>query len=94
MPSLETIMLALIALLNAYTAWTISRAHAAVLMAGDKIASVAHDVHVVEKATNSMKDALVAATSAAANGAGYERGRLEGEVKAAAVAEGRLQGIP
>ncbi len=42
--------------------------------------------------TNSIKDALVKATGEAADSAGYERGRLAGEAKAATLAEGRLAG--
>lgn len=44
-----------------------------------------------EKNTNSMKDALVASTGQLAHAAGKEEGRIEGEVKAAAVAEGVAQ---
>lgn len=41
-----------------------------------------------EQNTNSMKDALVKATSEAAHSAGKEQGRIEGEVKAAALVRG------
>lgn len=44
----------------------------------------------VEVATNSMKDALVRTTGEAAHAAGKEEGRIEGEIKAADVAKGRL----
>ena len=45
----------------------------------------------VELATNSMKDALAAKTGEAAHAAGREEARVEGEVKAAAVAIGVAQ---
>lgn len=77
MPSFETIMWLLIAALNAFTAWTALRTKL--------------DMHKVEIATNSMKDALVAATATAAHATGREEARIEGEQKAAAVAEGKLQ---
>lgn len=47
---------------------------------------------LTEKNTNSMKDALVLATDKAAHAAGKEEGRVEGEAKAAVLAEGKLQG--
>lgn len=43
-----------------------------------------------EKNTNSMKDALVASTQKEAHSAGLEQGRVEGEAKAAVLAQGRL----
>lgn len=46
-----------------------------------------------EKNTNSMKDALVQSTADASFSKGEKSGRLEGEVKAAALAEGKLQAI-
>ena len=45
----------------------------------------------VEVATNSMKDALVKATGEASFKSGKEEGRIEGEAKAAILAEGKLQ---
>lgn len=47
-------------------------------------------IEVLEKNTNSIKDALVAKTGEAAHAAGKEEGRLEGEQKAAVLAEGVL----
>ena len=77
MPSFETIMWLAIAALNAFTAWATLRTRS--------------DMRKVEIATNSMKDALVAATRSAAHADGREEARLEGEQKAAAVAQGKLQ---
>lgn len=48
-------------------------------------------IEQVHLATNSMKDALVSATGTAAHAAGREEGRIEGEAKAAVLAEGKLQ---
>jgi hypothetical protein len=63
-----------IALLNAYTAYMSKRAH-------DVAVATKEDVATIEKATNSMKDALVASTAAAAlaegHAAGLEQGREE-----------------
>lgn len=85
MPSTETFMWFFTALMNAFTAWVAWRTHTL-------STQTALDVHKVEIATNSMKDALVSATASAAHAAGKEEGRVEGEVKAANVAEGKLQG--
>ena len=51
----------------------------------DKLNQVIEDVHKVELATNSMKDALVAATDKAAHAAGVNEERIKGEAKAAAL---------
>lgn len=45
------------------------------------------DVRTIEKATNSMKDALVKATGEAAHAAGRHEARMEGEAKAAIIAQ-------
>lgn len=63
------VMLLLIGLVNAYTAWLSHRTN--------------KNVAIVEKATNSMKDALVAATAKASlaegTAVGLAAGRLEGK---------------
>ena len=59
-----------VALINAYTAWISFRTHEATV-------KVAENVQVIEKATNSMKDALVASTQKAAFAEGKESGRLQ-----------------
>lgn len=55
-----------------------------------KIKTVASDVLLIEKATNSMKDALVHATGAAAKAEGKEEARIEGEQKASILATAQL----
>ena len=45
----------------------------------------------IETATNGINAALVKATGEAAHAAGKDEARIEGEMKAAAVAEGKLQ---
>jgi hypothetical protein len=70
------------AVIAAVLAW---KAHAAVV-------ATQANVSKVEVATNSMKDALVAATKAAAHAEGLEEGRLAGAAKAATLAEGQRQG--
>jgi hypothetical protein len=50
-----------------------------------RLAQVVVDVHKIELATNSMKDALVAATGDASFRAGKDEARIEGEQKAAAL---------
>ena len=74
-----------VAIINGYTAWAVNRAHAIA-------AQTMSDVHHIEKATNSMKDALVAATDKAARSEGMAAGRAQeksiGDQKAAQVAQG------
>lgn len=84
---INTLVLAVIAVINLITAVLTVRTH---------IAAVATqaNVEIIEKATNSMKDALVATTGKAAFLAGRQEATIEGEVKAAAIAEGKLQGQP
>lgn len=72
-----------IALLNVVTALVTWRTHLVVLPAISKITQL-------EKNTNSIKDALVKVTGEAAHAAGKEEGRVEGEQKAAILAEGKL----
>ena len=85
MPSPEVLAWLLIAIINAYTAWMGWKTN--------KMATqTAVDIRKVEIATNSMKDALVKATAVASHAEGHEEARLEGEQKAATLAEGRLKG--
>lgn len=56
------------------------------------LASVKVDIHKIELATNSMKDALVKATGDAAHAAGLKEGQVAGEAKAATLFEGQSQG--
>lgn len=49
-------------------------------------------IEQIHVATNSMKDALVAATGDAAHAAGKEEGRVEEEARAAVLAKGKLVG--
>ncbi len=74
----QNLTLLVIALLNAVTAFLAWRTH--------KL------TQQVETATNSMKDALVAATGLAAHAAGLAEGKASSERKAATFAEGVLQG--
>lgn len=60
MPSTDTLILLFVALINAYTAYKVRRAEV--------------NIEKVEKATNSMKDALVVA----AGKAGFTEGLAEG----------------
>lgn len=85
MPELNTWLLFAIAVTNFGTAvlwacmqWTVSK--------------IATNVQIVETATNSMKDALVAATAKAAHAAGMTEATAVAETKAATLAEGVLQG--
>lgn len=74
----NTLLLFGIAALNAFVAYQAQRTRA--------------DVHRVEVATNSMKDAQVAAKGATERLLGREEARIEGEQKAATLAEGVLAG--
>jgi hypothetical protein len=60
----NAIILLAIALLNAYTAWAASNTR--------------RNMALLEKNTNSIKDALVLATGRAEHGRGVEQGRAEG----------------
>lgn len=71
-----------IAIINAIISW---RTHASI-----KVTQA--DVLRVEKATNSMKDALVARTAEAAEAKGRDDERAVGEAKAAVLAQGILDG--
>lgn len=73
---IDTIALLFIAVLNAFTGYLAWRTRS--------------DVRVIEKATNSMKDALVAATDVAARAEGKEEGRLEGVAEGARQGQGRV----
>ncbi len=82
--SMQTLVILLaIAALNAYTAWETRRTRF------DTNSNTA-TIKELEKNTNSIKDALVKVTREAAHSAGKEEGRVEGEIKAAALAQGRL----
>ena len=63
----NTVGLLAIAMLNAFTAWMAWNSR--------------KNIEKIEIATNSMKDALVAATDKAAHAAGREEGRAEGRLK-------------
>ncbi len=79
------ITILVIGAINAFIAWMAYRTQKLIA-----------DTHLltkqVEVATNSMKDALVKATGEAAHAAGKDEGRLEGEIKAATLAKGKLKG--
>ena len=74
------------------------RAEHAALMAAthaqsatEKIDGVANDIHKVELATNSMKDALVSATAMASDLAGEKRGREDEVARQAAASEAKRE---
>jgi hypothetical protein len=67
---INTFVLLLVAALNAWTAWQLRHIER-------KVGQAADDIQRVETATNSMKDALVAATAKASHAEGVEQGRLE-----------------
>ncbi len=69
---INNIVLAIIAISNAITAYLAYRNHNA-------IAGVKADVKTIELATNSMKDALVLASGKVGEAKGYEAGRLAGQ---------------
>ncbi len=74
MPSTDTILIFLSAVINAYVAWRINETHKIVLET--KAISLATEIN-----TNSMKDALVKSTGESAHAAGLEQGREEGRHK-------------
>ena len=71
----NTLILAIIALANAFTAFLVYRTH---IIAQATAANVA----IVERATNSMKDALVVATGKASRAEGIAAGIKIGEENA------------
>lgn len=86
----NVVMWVLIALVNAYTAWLVHRTHETIGTVTKDVKEVKENILIVERATNSMKDALVAKTGEAAHAAGLEEGRIAGEEKAATLAQGVL----
>lgn len=83
--NIDNILLFGIACLNAYTAWSVMQAHKHIVI-------TQQDVHKIEVATNSMKDALVASTASAFFAKGKEAGHIAEQTlvneHAAAFAEG------
>ncbi len=69
--------LLLIAALNAATAFLTWRTHDAIGVVKLDVAETKNNISTVEKATNSMKDALVAATAKASQAAGELKGRAD-----------------
>lgn len=69
---INNIVLAIIAIANAITAYMAYHNHTA-------IAAVREDVKTVELATNSMKDALVKSAGELGMAQGFEAGRLSGQ---------------
>lgn len=77
----NTVALIAVALINAYVAYQAKKTRS--------LASETKNIaEQTEKNTNSMKDALVASTKLASHAEGKEEGRIEGEAKAATLAEG------
>jgi hypothetical protein len=87
---LNTWVLLFVAVANAITGYMAWRTHTRMDAVVTAVEVQANDIHTIEKATNSMKDALVTATGQAALAEGREIGRAEGAAKASALAEGRL----
>lgn len=72
----NNLVLAIIALANLATAYLAYRNHGA-------IKGVKEDVATVEKATNSMKDALIAGAGREGETKGFAEGKAEGDRQAA-----------
>jgi hypothetical protein len=68
----NNVILAIIAISNAVTAYLAFKNHNA-------IQAVNSNISTIEKATNSMKDALVKTTGELGMAKGYEAGRLAGQ---------------
>jgi hypothetical protein len=80
--NLNTIVLFIIAVLGAYTAYTNRKAVSDRKDIRILVESTRDLALKTELNTNSMKDALVAATAVAAHAEGKEEGRVAGEAKA------------
>ena len=78
----NTIMLAIIAISNAVTAWLWYHNN-------QKMTSISQNITTVEKATNSMKDHLVMATASAAEAKGFALGQAAG-IKSADIASAKI----
>ena len=87
MPDQNTWLLFGIAVAQALTAFFSWSSRQAAIETKQIAVETKENVVTIEKATNSMKDALVAATAKAADAEGFERARKEGEVKADTVAQ-------
>ncbi len=77
---MNNVLLAIIAVANAITAFFWYHNN-------QKMKAMATNIDTVEKATNSMKDALVASTAVAAEAKGFALGRVAGEHAADAASE-------
>ncbi len=86
------IALLVIALFNMATAFLTWRTHIITTATHSAVVKTQEDVATVEKATNSVKDAPVAATAKSEFARGKEQARVEGIEKAATLAEGKLVG--
>lgn len=83
-PSEMTLLV--VAALNAFTAWMTWRAHNEVVATKNVVLATQHDVAVIEKATNSLTDRLVASTDKASRAEGRAQGLVQGK------AEGKAEG--
>ena len=72
---INTASLLLIAVLNALTAFMTWKTHQVLGDVKSAVVETKHNVAIVEKSTNGMKDALVAATVKAAHAEGELKGR-------------------
>lgn len=88
---LNTYMLLAIAVFNAIAAYFSWQAKQIVTQAKDVVVATQSVIQVLEKNTNSIKDALVASTDKAARAEGMAEGKIQGNVEGrlAAVAEGK-----
>jgi hypothetical protein len=80
---LNNIALFFIAIFNAFTAWVTWRTHKTTTEVKKATLETQANVAIVEKATNSMKDALVAATGQAAHAAGVTEGLAQASAEKA-----------
>lgn len=78
----------------AYAAYAAHHAQHNSKVAKDTALKSQENIQKIEIATNSMKDALIVSTAKEQFAAGRDQARLEGEAKAAILAEGQLNATP
>lgn len=82
MPDWNTVILAVIAMLNLITSLVAWHAHQETTKISQKVSEAAENIQKVEIATNSMKDQLVASTAKASQAEGELKGRADSRSEA------------
>lgn len=80
----EMVTLIVVAALQAFTAWLTWRSHNLTAETKNIALATQHNVAIIEKATNSLTDRLVATTGREQRAEGVIQGKAEGKIEEAA----------